>query len=54
MDKARGNEREISQSLKARKQFFVWAYLKEDSHLRGYCTTITQAPRNAMLAEEEG
>ena len=38
MDKARGNEREISQSLMARKQSFVWAYLEGDSHLRGYCT----------------
>ena len=39
MDKARGNERERSQSLMARKQSFVWAYLEENSHLRGYCTT---------------
>ena len=43
MDKARGKrergrEREISQSLVARKQSFVWAYFEEVSHLRGYCT----------------
>jgi len=38
MDKARGNEREINRGLMARKQSFVWAYLEEDSHLRGYCT----------------
>ena len=43
MDKARGKrergrEREISQSLMARKQSFVWAYLEGDSHLRGCCT----------------
>jgi len=31
-------EREISQSLMARKQAFMWAYIKGDSHLRGYCT----------------
>ena len=53
MDKARGNEREseretdrqterqrdreISRYLVARKQSFVWAYLKGDSHLRGCC-----------------
>ena len=52
MDKARGNEREISQSLMARKQSFVWAYLEEDSHLRVLHMTVTQAPRNATLAEE--
>ena len=38
MDQARGNEREINQSLMAGKQSFVWAYLKGDSHLRGCCT----------------
>ena len=36
MDKARGNEREISCSFTALKQSFVWAYLKDDGHLRGY------------------
>ena len=35
---ARGNEKEISSSLMARKQSFVWAHLEGDSHLRGYCT----------------
>ena len=35
MDRARDNEREISQSLMAKKQSFVWAYLEGDSHLRG-------------------
>ena len=55
MEKARGNEREISQSLMARKQSFVGAYLKGDSHLRGYLhMNVPQAPRNATLAEEEG
>jgi len=34
----RSNDREISCSLMARKQSFVWAYLEGDSHLRGYCT----------------
>jgi len=38
MDKAKGNEKERSQNLMARKQFFVWAYLEGDSHLRKYCT----------------
>ena len=58
MDKARGKrergrEREISQSLVARKQSFVWAYLKGHSHLRGYLhITVAQAPRNAILTEE--
>ena len=53
MDKARGKEGLISQRLMARKQSFVWAYLEEDSHLRGYLhMTVTQALRNAMLAEE--
>ena len=53
MDKARGKEGLISQRLMARKQSFVWAYLEEDSHLRGYLhMTVTQAPRNATLAEE--
>ena len=55
MDKAEGNEREVSQSLMARKQSFVGAYLKGDSHLRGYLhMNVPQAPRNATLAEEEG
>ena len=40
MDKARGNKREISRSLMARKQSFASAYLKGDSHLRGYCTWL--------------
>ena len=40
MDKAKGNKREISQNLMARKQSFVWAYLEGDSHLRGYCTWL--------------
>ena len=53
MDKARGNEREISQSLMTRKKSFVWASLKRDSHLRGVLhMTVTQAPRNATLTEE--
>ena len=37
MDKARGNEKEREVKLRrlmARKQSFVWAYLKEDGHLR--------------------
>jgi len=56
MDKARGKERErereISQSLMARKQSFLWAYFEGDSHLRGYLhVTVTQTPRNATLAE---
>ena len=33
-----GATREVSQSLMARKQSFVWAYLEKDNHLRGYCT----------------
>ena len=36
MDNARGNEIEISCRLMVRKQSFVWAYLEEDGHLRGY------------------
>ena len=40
MDKARGNKRERSWSLMARKQSFLWAYLEGDSHLRGYCTRL--------------
>jgi len=40
MDKARGNEGEISQSLMSRKQSFVWAYPKGDSPLWGSCTWL--------------
>ena len=40
MGKARGNEREISQNLMARKQSFMWAYLEGDSYLRGCCTWL--------------
>ena len=55
MDKAEGNEREVSQSLMSRKQSFVGAYLKGDSHLRGYLhMNVPQAPRNATLAEGGG
>jgi len=38
VDKARGNEKKINQSLMARKQSFLWVYLEGDSHLRGYYT----------------
>jgi len=37
---ATGYQREISQSLMARKQSFLWAYLKGDGHLRGYRTWL--------------
>ena len=48
-----GATRGTGQSLLARKQSFVWAYLEGDSHLRGYLhMTVNQAPRNATLAEE--
>ena len=47
-----GNETELSSSLMAGKQSFVWAYFEGDSHLRGYLhVTVTQTPRNATLAE---
>ena len=39
--------------IMAGKWSFVWTYLEEDGHLRGYLhMTVNQAPRNATLAEE--
>lgn len=35
--RARGNKREISRSLMAGEQSFVWAYLEGDA-ISGYCT----------------
>ena len=54
MDKAGVNETEISQSLMARKQSFVWAYRKGDSLLRGYKCDSYPSAQECHVGREEG
>jgi len=49
IQQASGNKREISSSLMAVKQSFVWAHLEGDSHLRG---AAHDSHLNATLTEE--
>ena len=52
MDKARGNEREISSSM-ARKQSFVWTYIKGDNHPRGCTHDSYPSAQGCHIGREE-
>ena len=52
MDKARDNEREISQSLMPGSSLLCGLILRVIVISGGAHMTVTQAPRNATLAEE--